>query len=117
MRAFGPQDDNETRRLVLKLLARLRCATCGASYKLPDFRLQHHSRTVWVLGVECRDCGDSCHVVVALKLEQEQGPAVDLMPEEVPDATSQPPITADDVLDMHEFLHEYSGDLKTLLSR
>jgi hypothetical protein len=117
MRAKGPQDDNERRRLVLTLLARLRCAGCGKPFHAHDFALLDRRQDVWVLGVECRHCGESAHVIVALHSGAEQEVITDLTPEERRKADEWPAITADDVLDIHELLQEYEGDFQTLLAQ
>jgi hypothetical protein len=115
MKALGPADDNETRRIVLKLLARLRCSECGTPFELHDFVLQHHRQDTWVLVVECRHCGESTHVVIAMQYEDDPELASELTPAELRVVAQQPPITADDVLDMHGFLEEFDGDFEGLI--
>jgi DNA-directed RNA polymerase subunit RPC12/RpoP len=117
MRAKHPLDDNDKRRLVLTLLARLRCAACGKPFLARDFALLEHQSDVWVLGVECRHCGESARVIVALHMGAEHEPLTDLMPEERREADAWPPITGDDVLDVHELLQECDGDLGILLDQ
>jgi hypothetical protein len=117
MSAKRPLDDNEKRRLVLTLLARLRCVSCAKPFHAHDFALLEHRSDVWVLGVECRHCGESARVIVALHLGAEPEPITDLTADERRVADEWPPITGDDVLDVHELLQECNGDLETLLTR
>jgi hypothetical protein len=57
-------------------------------------------------------------VVVFLRAEPEpeSEPFGDLTPEEVDAAQHWVPISADDVLDMHELLNDYHGDMDSLLA-
>ena len=110
-------DENDKRRLVLKLIARLRCVECGELYNPHDFSLVHRSEDVWVLGAECRHCGSSSHVVIAMHLDADREPVIDLTPDEMSKVDRLPPITVDDVLDIHELLQEFDGDFETFLAR
>jgi len=116
MQAKAPLGEDEKRRLILRLVARLRCAECGQQYAAQDFSLVHRHRDVWVLATRCRHCGEACHVVVFMRLDAEPEPVVDLTAEEMKIAGQWPPITADDVLDVHELLQEFDGDLAELFA-
>jgi hypothetical protein len=69
------------------------------------------------LGIDCRHCGSSGHVIVFLRLDAELEPNVDLTAEELDHADEWPPITADDVLDMHVLLDEFEGDFEALFAQ
>jgi hypothetical protein len=116
-KARGPLDENDKRRLVLKLVTQLRCAECGRLYDPQDFALIHRRQDVWVLSTRCRHCDEPCHVVVFMDLEAEAEPepVTDLTPGELKVADQWSPITADDVLDMHALLCEFEGDFEELL--
>jgi hypothetical protein len=114
MKAVGPRDEGEKRRLILKLIAQLRCMECGRLYDPHDFTLVHRRQDLWVLSTRCRNCDEPCHVVVFMELEEEPEPVTDLTPKELEVAGQWPPITADDVLDMHALLSEFEGDFEEL---
>ncbi len=114
MRTPGPLDEDEKRRLVLKLVTKLRCVNCRELYHPRDFSLVEQRPEAWVLGIQCRRCGDSAHIVVLMNLGHEPGGA--LKPDEGRAADPVPPITADDVLDLHLFLREFDGDLEAILT-
>ncbi len=116
MKATGRQDDSERHRLLLKLLAQLRCIQCGTHYDPHDFVQIHRWQDVWVLSVECRQCAQHSHVIVSLALGAQSEPAVDLTEEELEGAQDWHPVTSDDVLDMHMLLQEFEGDFETILS-
>jgi phage FluMu protein Com len=118
MKAAVPLSDDDKRRLVLRLLTQLRCAKCNHLYDPEDFSVVHHHQDVWVLSTRCRHCNDTCHVVVFMHLQAEPKPRpiIDLTPEEK-SAGQPPPITTDDVLDIHNLLREFNGDFQQLFSQ
>lgn len=113
-RGKGPLSDNDKRRMVLKLVSQLRCVECGRLYDSHDFTLLHRWEDMWVLSTRCRHCNEPCHVVVFMRLDAAPEPVTDLTLEELEDADQLPPITRDDVLDIHALLHEFEGDLDDL---
>jgi len=121
MKSAGPLSEGDKRRLVLKLVARLRCVQCQRPYDPHDFTLVHSWQDMWVLSTRCRHCNEPCHVVIFMRLdaepEDEAEVVTDLTPEELQDASQWHPISFDDVLDVHVLLEECEGDLETLLSR
>ena len=114
MKANEPLDENEKRRLVLKLVTQLRCAECGQPYDPHDFALVQRRQDMWVLSTRCRRCEQPCHVIVFMRSDSEQELVTDLTPEERKAVDEWPPITADDVLDMHTLLCEFDGDIDSL---
>jgi hypothetical protein len=116
MQARFPLDEEDKRRLILKLVKKLRCAECGRFYNPDGFVLVRRWQDVWVLSTRCQFCDDSCHVVVLMRLDAEPEPAIDLTREELAAANDWPPITADDVLDVHVFLEEFDGDFEALFT-
>lgn len=114
MKPKGPLDENDKRRLVSKLVTQLRCQECGHVYDAHDFALVHRWQDVWVLSTRCRHCNEPCHVIVLLRLDAELEQITDLTPEELDSAAQRPPITVDDVLDIHTVLEEFDGDFESL---
>jgi hypothetical protein len=110
--ASAPLDEEEKRRLVVQLVTRLRCVECGRLYDPEDFVLMHRWEDMWVLSTRCRHCDELCHVVVYMRLDVEPEPIIDLTPEEVEAAADWLPITADDLLDVHNFLEAFDGDFE-----
>jgi hypothetical protein len=108
-------DDSERHRLLLKLLAQLRCIQCGTRYDPHDFVQIHRWQDVWVLGIECRQCAQYSHVIVSLALGAQSEPATDLTEDELEAADTWRPISSDDVLDMHVLLKEFEGDFEAIL--
>jgi len=111
-----PPEDGDKQKLVLKLLARLRCPSCGHPYDPQQSTVVDRRPDVWVIAVSCPRCQTVSYVVVVMKVVEETAPVTDLSAEEQEAATHWPPITADDVLDLHFVLEDFTGDLETLLS-
>jgi DNA-directed RNA polymerase subunit RPC12/RpoP len=113
MQTRVPLDDNDQRRLVLKLVTHLRCVRCGQSYNPHDFALVERQETVWHLGIQCRHCHSEAHILVVMQPAAAPEPPIDLTPEEVQAANAWPPVSGDDVLDVHEWLQRFDGDFQS----
>ena len=111
-----PLDENDKRQLVLKLISRLRCMECGQLYKREDLTLVHRWEEIWLLNATCPGCSHSSHIVIFMQLDAQRELTTDLTPEELRHAGDWPPITADDILDVHALLEEFGGDFEELLS-
>jgi hypothetical protein len=114
MRAGRPLGEEDKRRLIHRLVAQLRCASCGHPYITEDFALVHRWQDLWVLSTRCRHCDETCQVIVFMHLEAGPEPLEELTPEETEAAGQWPPITADDVMNVHSFLQAFDGDFEAL---
>ena len=117
MKNPDPLNEGDKRRLVLKLVAQLRCVECGRLYNRQDFTLIHNWQDMWVLSTRCRHCDEPVQVVIFMRLDAEAQPTTDLMPEEIELAAEWPAITTDDVLDIHTLLRQFEGDFEALFER
>jgi hypothetical protein len=112
MNAELPLDENDKRRLVLKLITQLRCLECGQPFERQNFTLLHRWDDVWLLSSYCQHCDESSHVIILMRLDAEPAPANDLTPDELGKAEDWDPISSDDVLDIHTLLEEFEGDFE-----
>jgi len=124
-------DRSEVRikRVVLDRMER--CGVCHRAYGHDDIHVISRKPDMWMLLVECTDCharnfvaavmndGDADQAQLALRrLSRGQRDAAE--PLFLKETLAEPPppeaaqITADDVLDMHEFLAEFDGDFAAL---
>jgi hypothetical protein len=110
-----PPEDSDKARRVKRLLARLRCAVCGRPYDPHHCTIVDRREDAWVFTTVCPRCRAAGYVLVVMDLRDEPPPAVELSPEEQERARTRPPITADDIIDLHFWLEGYTGDLDTLL--
>jgi len=113
MQATAPLDENDKRRLVLKLVTHLCCGRCGQPYNPHDFDLVERQESVWRLGIECRHCHSAAHILILMQPGAAPEPPSDLTPEEKQAASGCPPISADDVLDIHQWLRQFDGDFQS----
>jgi hypothetical protein len=116
MQAKLPLDENDKRQLVLKLISQLHCMECGRPYRRGDFVLVHRSDEVWLLNANCPECSQASHIVIFMQLDAQHRLTTDLTPEELRHAGGWPPITSDDILDVHAWLEEFDGDFEELLA-
>lgn len=94
------------------------CSRCRAHFTDESLRFVGRSDNLWILAVSCTSCGNEEYV--AAVVSDEVVDAVEFSPTGQQQEENRPhpePITVDDVLDMHEFLESFNGDLRSLLSR
>jgi hypothetical protein len=96
------------------------CNVCGQNHSKSDIRVLGRLESAWIVRVTCGRCQTSFKLLVvvdeALAAVAEAKPAAS--------ATAarrardrRAPVSADEVLDAHEFLRTYGGDLKALFKR
>jgi hypothetical protein len=100
------------------------CPACGRRYRGSRMRLLAERDGLFFVDLDCSRCGSHTVAIVTVELEESEitievgdiafaQDALAHLGEELPDGAA--PVTADDVLDMHQFLAAYSGDVSTLL--
>ena len=80
------------------------CAVCDGSVPSGATQVLAHRDGLAVLHVDCPHCGSTSLAFIG----GTSGPSAR--------GTSGDPVTADDVLDMHEFLHGWQGGLAALVA-
>jgi predicted RNA-binding Zn-ribbon protein involved in translation (DUF1610 family) len=102
------------------------CPACGRRYRDSRIRLLAEREGLFFVDLDCSRCGS--HTVAILTVEIDESElsiidaldielAVDLTPEHLdePLPPGAAPVTADDLLDMHEFLSGFDGDVAALV--
>ena len=113
--------DNTMKHIVLQRMGR--CRVCHRQPSESDIELVSRDADVWTMVVECPDCHAKSFVAAVLNEGDTEKAALALRrltnAEEtaigVEQTESPPPgklITADDVLDFHEFLATFDGDFR-----
>lgn len=121
--------DHTMKHIVLQRMGR--CRVCHRQPSASDIELVSRDADVWTMVVECPDChaksfvaavlneGDTEKAALALRrltnAEESALEEAEMMVELEAPATGQA-LTADDVLDFHEFLATFDGDFKRHLS-
>lgn len=110
--------EQQVKRIVLTAVEE--CAVCGQEYELENLDVIGNRGGLWVLTLHCPRCqkqgviaalvnGDHEAEITAAASDIEDGD------EGYPD--TREPVRARDVLDMHEFLGRFQGDLTEYLGR
>lgn len=100
--------------LIKKLLASIKCSVCGRRYEAGNVSILGHRQDTWYLRAQCPAC--HAHSLVTAVVKE------DSLPKLVTDLTESEQrkfkdavVTADDVLDMHNALKDFGGDLTELI--
>lgn len=97
------------------LVATLQCVSCGERYTRNDIYVLGHHEDVWVSAVVCNRCGTQ-GLVFATQRAGNQFDMPSSEAEELAALEQLPPLSIDDVLDMHAFLRDFEGDVHALFS-
>ena len=105
----------------MNILRRLRekakkfdCSVCGTNHTRSDIRVLGKLDSAWIVRVTCSTCSTAFKLLVVV---EEQTAAVTPVKEERPRASRRLPVTSDDVLDAHEALRDFGGDVSALFRR
>jgi len=103
-------------RLIKRLMASMKCDSCGQHYKVYDIDVLGHREDLWFLRVLCSACHTQCLVAAVVKEGRMPEAVTDLMAAEL-DEFGDSVIEADDVLNMHDFLKDFDGDFSQLFGQ
>jgi hypothetical protein len=93
----------------------VRCANCGAVYGRDSITVVGNRDEYWFVRCTCETCGTQGLGVVIVKRVADAPPAV---PQAVPSLDDDEElIRVDDVLEAHELLRDYVGDVHGLFER
>ncbi len=102
-------------RLLRQLLSTHRCTTCRQRFRRDGFSFVARHEKLWVVSARCSACHTQQMFWVSLKNGVQATPA-EISPTERKRLEALPPITSDDVLDMHQFLARFDGDFAELFA-
>jgi transcription elongation factor Elf1 len=98
------------------------CPACGRRYRDGRINLLAERDGLYFVDLDCSRCGSRTVAIVTVELDDAEGAIADLsdmavepafrLHEPLPPTTA--PVTADDVLEMHEFLSRFEGDVRAL---
>ena len=103
--------------LIKKLVASIKCGVCGQRYGADNIRILGHRRDVWYLRALCPACHTQSLVAAVIQEDKLSEVITDLTEGELEKFRDAGIVTADDVLDMHNFLKGSSGDFSQLFSQ
>jgi hypothetical protein len=102
------------------------CPACGRRYRGSRIRLLAERDGLFFVDLDCSRCGSHTVAIVTVELDESEMSIIDASDIGAPDElvaehlgeplpVGAAPVTADDVLEMHEFLDAFKGDVNTLL--
>jgi hypothetical protein len=103
-------------------LASFGCAACGQAYGQGHIHLIAQREELFFVDLACDHCGSQAVAIVTIQIDGETARleggelvrASELGLDEAPDG---PPVSADDVLDAHDLLDGFEGDVHQLIAR
>jgi len=104
-------------KFIRKLVASMKCETCGHQYEVYDVRVLGHREDLWFLRAFCPACRAQCLVAAVIKEERGCRVVTDLAEAEKGKFRGAVTVGADDVLNMHDFLKDFDGDFARLFGR
>jgi len=103
--------------LIKRLMASIKCSVSGHCYGVDNIDVLDHREDLWFLRAVCSACHAQCLVAAVVKEGEVPEVITDLTEAEVDRFKNVDRLTANDVLDMHNFLKEFNGDFSRFFSR
>ena len=103
--------------LIKRLMTSLKCGVCGRCYESDDINILGHHQELWFLGVLCPACHTRCLVAAVIREDKVPELVTDLTEVELSRFKDRDVITADEMLDIHNFLKSFNGSASQLFSQ
>jgi C4-type Zn-finger protein len=100
--------------LIKRLIATIKCSSCGQNYEEDCVDIIKHIEELWFLKVSCSHCGVKSLVTVVIRTDKEPEVITDLNEAELERFRDMDVVGEDDMLDMHNFLKVFDGDFPRL---
>jgi C4-type Zn-finger protein len=102
--------------IIKKLISSVKCTACGQRYAEDDVKILGHQEDLWFLGVSCSVCHTRCLAAAVIREDRAPEVITDLTKAEQEKFRDVARLTADEVLDMHNFLKDFGGNFSRLFS-
>ena len=103
--------------LIKRLLSSTKCGACGQRYEVDDINVLGHQEDLWFLSAFCPACHTRCLVAAVIREGKVPELITDLTEAELDRFRNAGKLTANEVLDMHNFLKDFGGDFSQLFSQ
>jgi len=103
--------------LIKRLMASIKCGVCSHRYEVGNINVISHDQDLWFLSANCSACHTRCLIAAIVREGKVPEVITDLTEAELSRCRSAGKLTADDVLDMHNFLKSFDGDFSRLFSQ
>ena len=101
--------------LIRQIVANVTCAICGHHFGKSDFQVVGRRGNVWAMRVDCRECRTRALLFAVVSEGATQTAYTDLTPEDWERFKDSPPISTNDVVEVHEYMQRYDGDFSEIL--
>ena len=101
---------------IKRLVVTIKCGVCGEHYEGENVKVLGHRDGLWFLSVFCPACGSQGLVAAVVQEGELPLPITDLSETEQARFRNLGPVSADELLDIHEFLKEFDGEFSRLFS-
>jgi hypothetical protein len=103
--------------VIKRVMASLRCGVCQQRYEPDNVTVLGQQEDLWLLKVFCPTCHTQYLVAAVIKEGKAPEVITDLTEAEWDKFRNAVGLTADEVLDMHNFLKDFDGDFSRLFGR
>ena len=100
--------------LIKRLMSSIKCGVCGQRYEVDDINVLGHQEDLWFLSALCPACHTRCLVAAVIREGKVPELITDLSEAELDRFRNDVQLTADEMLDMHNFLKDFDGDFSRL---
>jgi ribosomal protein S27E len=102
--------------VIKNLMASIECDICGKYYNIDNVSILGHEEKLWFLRVSCSACNNQYLVAAMIKEDNPTETHIDPFEQEADRYSNEDVPTADEILDMHNFLKNFNGDFAQLFS-
>ena len=103
-------------RNIREYMTTVKCSVCGQHYQIDNVNVLGHQDELWFLSVFCSSCKSHGLIAAVVKENEPVQITTDLSEEEYAKFARSSGVEIDDVLDIHNLLENFSGDISELLS-
>jgi hypothetical protein len=103
--------------VIKRLMASAKCGVCGQRYEEDGIKILAHQEDLWFLGMSCAACYTGCLMAAVIKENKAPEVITDFTEAELEKFKNVGVLTANELLDMHNFLKDYDGDFSRLFSQ
>ena len=104
-------------RLIKRLMASIKCGSCGQHYDTYNIDVLGHNEDLWFLRVLCSSCHTQCLVAAIIKEDKAPEVVTDLTEAELGKFAAVDVVGTDDMLNMHNLLKDFNGDFSRLFGQ
>jgi hypothetical protein len=95
-------------------LATFECPACGIEYRGSPIRLLAERDGLFFVDLDCTSCGSKTVAIVTVEVDDSEPIIADANELRRSEGAGASAVSADDVLDMHQFLAGFQGDVRHL---